>query len=87
MWIENKWSSEVLLPNKNMLEGIKTPSGRELSKDIQNNFSWLSLETQAELLPRIIATLPSIDADISNIDRTNSENKMIALGNLIKYYG
>lgn len=87
MWIENRSSSEV--PSSiNMLWDIRTPSGRELSKDIQHNFSRLSPEAQKDLLPKIIALLPSYDAEIDSNIRINTHieaEKMTALTQLLTH--
>lgn len=92
MTFENRNSSEVPA-SVNMLQDIRTPFGRELSKDIQAKFARLSPESQNDLLPQIIALLPSYDAEIDaniQISRNNAEietqieaKKMTALTQLL----
>ncbi len=91
MSFENLNSYELPTVSINMLRDIRTPSGRELSADIQNNFSRLSPESQQDLLPKIVALLPSYDVDINTNDRIIAYNanieaeKMNALTQLLTY--
>lgn len=90
MTFENRNSSEVPA-SINMLQDIRTPSGRELSKDIQEKFGRLSPESQNDLLPKIIALLPSYDTEMDTNTQVSEYNagietkKMTALTHLLTH--
>lgn len=91
MSIENLNSYELPAVSISTLRDIRTPSGRELPEDIQNNFSRLSPESQQDLLPEIVALLPSYDTDMDTNDHIIDYNahieaeKMNALTQLLTH--